>query len=97
MSAHWLITVFAGCLAAIGLVGTMFGAMVNASSVLRQCFTTGRWCLCLAGLLLMLGSLVGILETSELFNGLLMVLFGSGASLEPSKRTQCGSGDAVSR
>ena len=94
MSMTWFATMAAGLLAMIGLGGVFAGILLKAEPRRRQVFRIGTVGLTLSGLVLLLGSLIGWLGSNEMFGGLLLVVFGTGASLMP---LQPGDGQASGR
>lgn len=84
------LTVAAGLLAAIGLGAVLIGASLRrgangGSDRGRGMFRVGTVALTLAGLVLLLGSMIGIDTPSGMFAGLMLVLFGTTVSLPPAR------------
>ncbi len=87
MSMTWFATLSAGLLALVGL-GAVFTAFVLRTEPRRSTvFRIGTVGLTLAGLVLMLGSVIGWLGSNEMFGGLMLLVFGTGSSLVPLKAT----------
>jgi hypothetical protein len=85
MSGALLVTITVGLLAALGLAGILVGAALRQPGPRRRSFRVGSVAMTIAGVLLMLASLVGLAGTDQLFGGLMMALFGTGASLPAVK------------
>jgi len=84
-----LITITVGLLAAIGLVGIFGGAVRARQSGGKRSFRIGSIAMTLAGLVLMLASITGVVEGDKIFGGLMMLIFGTSVAL-PSARTLAG-------
>jgi hypothetical protein len=85
MYMTWFATLVAGLLSMIGLGGIFTGVVLRAERLRSRAFRIGTVALTFSGLVLMLGSLIGWLGTNEMFGGLLLLMFGTGARLMPLK------------
>lgn len=81
-----LVTVAIALLAAIGLVGTLVGAAMSNASWRRGSFRLGRVAMTGAGVLSLVAGLAGLAPVEQMLGGLMMVLFGTGASLPDTQR-----------
>jgi len=78
MSMTWFVTALAGLFGSIGIVFMVLGGVVSPSERRARLWKIGGVGMATGGLVLALGSLVGWVGNTELFGGLLMILFGSG-------------------
>lgn len=88
MSMTWFATLAAGVLACVGLGGILTAVALKDPCRRKRSFRLGTYGLTLGGLVLMLGSIAGWLGSSEMFGGLLMVVFGTGSALLPTKASK---------
>ena len=78
--AHFM-TGLAGVLALLGLVGIFGGAWARRSPHRHASFRAGSVAMGSAGLVLLSGSLVGAVDTGQLFGGVMLILFATAISL----------------
>ncbi len=97
MSIAWFLALAAGILASIGVVGLFMTAAFKDEGRRNLCFRVGASGFTLGGLVLMLGAVAGQLETSCLYGGLLMAVFGTGANLLPSRMYKAENPDEPAR
>ena len=81
------ISIIAGVLAAIGLAGIMVGASGQRTPWRARTFRTGSIAMGSAGLVLLLGGLLGVADTGQIFGGLMLLIFGTAVSLPATKGT----------
>jgi hypothetical protein len=94
---EWVVTVFVGLLATVGIGGIIGGAAATAPSVRRRSFTVGSVAMTVAGVALMLSSIAGLKDTNALLGGFMMMIFGTGVSLPTLKGRSSGGDDEVVR
>jgi hypothetical protein len=85
MKVLWLFYVAVGLLALVGASGLLIAAIFKDDSSRRMIFKVGTYGLILTGLALMLGSMSNLFGSNELFDGLLLIVFGTGAEMLPAK------------
>ena len=85
MTMQLSITIIAGMLALIGLVGILAGAAGQRSLLRARIFRTGSVAMGSAGLVLLLGGLLGAADTGQIFGGLMLLIFGTAVSLPATK------------
>jgi hypothetical protein len=95
MSMSWFVTITAGLLVLIGVVGMVAAVASKAAARRSRLFRAGSFALTAAGLVLMGASLTGWAGSNELFGGLMLTLFGSGASLAPQKKPDAPASDGT--
>jgi hypothetical protein len=81
MDLAFLVSLAAGMLAAIGLVGIIGGASSRRTAAGRRWFRIGSIAMTIAGLAAMVAGLGGIGGVDQLFGGLMMTIFGTAVSL----------------
>ncbi len=81
MTSATIVTLVAGLLAALGFSGILFGAAVRTSPHRQRIFRFGSIAMAVGGLVLMLGAMIGVSDGSNLFGGLMMLIFGTAVSL----------------
>jgi peptidoglycan/LPS O-acetylase OafA/YrhL len=85
MKVLWLFYVAVGLLALVGASSLLIAAIFKDDSSRRMIFKVGTYGLILTGLALMLGSMSKLFGSNELFDGLLLIVFGTGAEMLPAK------------
>ena len=93
MDVAFYVTLVTGVLALIGLVGIIGGAASNGTAGGVRLFRVGAAAMTLAGLAGIIAGLFGIVEASQLFGGLMMLIFGTSVSL-PKRGGAIGSAGA---
>ena len=78
--AHF-ITVLAGVLALLGLVGIFGGAWATRAPQRHRMFRAGSMAMGTAGLVLLVGGLIGAADTGQLLGGVMLLIFGTAISL----------------
>jgi hypothetical protein len=86
MELHRVFYVVVGLIALVGVSGFLVAAIFKDENNRRISFKAGTYGLTLAGMTLMVGSMFKLFGSSELFYGLLLVVFGTGAEMLPAKR-----------
>jgi hypothetical protein len=86
MELHQLFYVAVGLIALVGAGCFLLAAIFKDESNRRVIFKVGTYGLTLTGMTLMVGSMFNLFGSSELFYGLLLVVFGTGAEMFPAKR-----------
>lgn len=81
-----LVTIAIGLLAAIGLAGMLVGAAMGTAPWRHGSFRLGRVAMTGAGVLSLVAGLAGLAPVEQVLGGLMMVLFGTGASLPDTQR-----------
>lgn len=81
MTVAMIMTVMAGLLSAIGLGGVLIGAARPGREGSKRIFLIGSMSLTLAGLVMLVSGMIGVGGTSELFGGLMLIIFGTSITL----------------
>jgi hypothetical protein len=81
-----LVTITIGLFAAIGLAGMLLGAAFVTVPWRHRSFRLGNVAMTGAGALSMVAGLAGLAPVEQVLGGLMMVLFGTGASLPDTQR-----------
>jgi hypothetical protein len=81
----WLILVAVVALALVGIAGIFIGAASRQPRLRHRAVTIGGGAFASAGLMFMLAGLMGVRELDETWCGLLMLVFGTGVSVAPSR------------
>lgn len=85
MTLAMIMTVTAGVFAAVGLGGVLIGASHAHSAGGKRSFLIGSMALALAGLVMLVSGMTGLGGSSELFGGLMLLIFGTAITL-PARR-----------
>ncbi len=96
MAIAWFATLAAGAFASLGACGLFASAFFKEAGRRRFVFRVGAFGFTIGGLVLMLGTVAGILGSKELFDGLLLVMFGTGSSVILVKTPRSSKPDEVS-
>jgi len=85
MELHRLFYAAVGLIVLVGASCLFIAAIFKDESNRRITFKAGTYGLTLGGMALMVGSMFKLFGSNELFDGLLLVLFGTGAEMLPAK------------
>ncbi len=75
------VTILAGVLALIGLIGIFGGAWAKRLPQRHRIFRAGSVAMGSAGLVLLVAGLLGHAETGQMLGGLMLLIFGTAISL----------------
>ena len=81
MSMMFAISLTTGFLALIGLCGILMGATLTSLQARHRIFRIGTVAMTAAGLIMLLGGLIGFADAGMIFGGLMLVIFGTATSL----------------
>jgi hypothetical protein len=82
------VTLAAGVLASVGMGGLVMAAASKDAGRRTRSLRVGAGGLTVAGLVVMVGGVAGWIAPSEVYGGILMVLFGTGLRLPPARTSR---------
>jgi hypothetical protein len=86
MESRWLFYVAVGLILVVGASCLLITAILKDDRSRRISFKAGTYGLTLSGMALMVGSMFNLFGSNELYYGLLLVVFGTGAEILPAER-----------